>query len=75
MCDKKSIDSSDQYNVHLKCKECTIPNFKDYRRTHWEGSDLGRALFFAIKKFDFEHAQFLLNKGAPYDRVYEIEDK
>lgn len=35
--------------------------------------DLGHALFFAIKKNDFEHAEYLLKLDAPVNTAYFIE--
>ena len=34
---------------------------------------MGKALFYAIKKKDWKHAFFLLDKGSPICKVYELE--
>ncbi|KRX02407.1 hypothetical protein PPERSA_10024 [Pseudocohnilembus persalinus] len=52
---------------HLNCK-----HVKDQgRKTHDNNTDLGRALFYAVKQKDWTQAFFLMEQGAPFCRVYQ----
>lgn len=64
----------EHFTCHNKCKEHTLFNntFRDPKI--YDGTDLGKALFFAIKHRDFDLAIYLIKKGAPINKSYQISD-
>lgn len=60
----------EHFTVHNKCKERTFLNSTNRDPKTYDGTDLGKALFFAIKHRDYDLAIYLIKKGAPLNKSF-----